>query len=169
MVKSFWQEEVILQDKSSQRCSSVNLVVPKQSYDGVFVDEQKEGIIWKTANTNPPKNNIGNNSTRYLHQGRKQSSSFGLGTLKFCFSLLARSNFRDVVMLAHVCQVLVKVLDPIPVWFIRYPGQPVHIQFLSLLYVSSLSWREMIIIWSSIFFSTRFVGIIWIFLVGISW
>ena len=77
---------------------------------------------------------------------------------------LTRANFRNVTVLTHVCQILVKVLNSITVRFISFLSQSMDIKLLSLLNVSSLSWCEMIVIMRSLPLPTWFVSIIDIFI-----
>ena len=60
--------------------------------------------------------------------------------------MLAGTNFWDVVMLAKVCQVLVEVLDPVPVRFVGNFGHLLHVNLLLLFHVASLGWCEVVVI-----------------------
>ena len=83
--------------------------------------------------------------------------------------MLARANFGDVVVLAEVCQVLVEVLDAVPVRLVGNFGHFLHVNLLLLLHVASLRWCEMVIVrvWIPLFIShlVSFNQLI----VGISW
>jgi hypothetical protein len=71
-------------------------------------------------------------------------------------------------VLAEVCQVLVEVLDAVPVRLVGNFGQLLHVNLLLLFYVASLCRCEMIIVRMWIPFISDLVSFNQL-VVGISW
>lgn len=81
---------------------------------------------------------------------------------------LAWANFRNVIMLTHICKILIEILNTVTVRFIRYLCQLMRVNLLSLFHVASLGWGEIIIPMSGTPILDGFVSISRLFLVQIS-
>ena len=93
----------------------------------------------------------------YEHCDDKQRREvFGLSSL----GELTRTNFRNVIMLTHVCKILIEILNPVSVRFVSCLGQSVIINSLPLFYVPFFNRCEMLIITSGLSFLAQFVAAI---------
>lgn len=77
---------------------------------------------------------------------------------------LSRANFRDVVVFAHVGEVLVEILYPVAVRLVSRLRQSLDIDLLPLLYVSPFGGRQLMVVGSSLAFLTQLALIIHILL-----